>query len=700
MNARRLLFSLVMIAGLLILLSSYLAIRQQQVVRQTSGLVQSFSALESWQILASQPQPVLHSLAEQGRLLRQHLPSNFATIDDKVDQWTYFLYEESLGGNALAEAKELEELLVDELLYCHQLQADFGRMLSLMQILLILVVIGIGIVSYFMGRRAQDYRLAPFPEANPNPVFGLNFSGDVIYTNNAAQRSVGHLSKPAADVVSLLPADFRQRLVNLQRKHQLQDEWTHPVGERIFQYRVQLLPALERIHIYSEDVTEKENIRARNAFIAYHDPVSLLANRQRLEQIIDELEQPELFITLVITTVHGLSGVLSTQGVRVADQFTREYSIRLRSAYHLISSINAERKPIVFRFDSNLFGCLYFSRLSDADHKTLMQALQQTVSQPFYHGNREYFLSIQSGVASETATVSARHIIQQANLALHALDSAVEQQYQLYDEQIEAEVLAEQTLEQRLRHAIEFNELLLYYQPQLDLHTGRLLGFEALMRWQRESDMILPGQFIPLAEKTGLIHSMGNWALCEVLKQRQDWRQLQQQAPQTIAVNVSAHEFARRDFIVDVEQALAISGGDADGVQLEITESLLIADEQIAIDKMRRLKDMGFSLAIDDFGTGYSSFSYLSRFPVDKLKIDQSFIANMSDSAGDEAIVAAMIDVAHQLDLKVIAEGVESAQQKQRLQEMGCDQVQGYFYGKPMTAVQATLFMTKQSEEA
>ena len=169
-------------------------------------------------------------------------------------------------------------------------------------------------------------------------------------------------------------------------------------------------------------------------------------------------------------------------------------------------------------------------------------------------------------------------------------------------------------------------------------------------------------------------------------------------SPVVLAVNVSAQEFGRSDFIEDIERALADCPARPEWIQLEITESLLIEGEDLAIARMHQLKELGFTLAIDDFGTGYSSFSYLSRFPVDKLKIDRSFIVNMANGVRDEAVVAAMIDVAHQLGIKVIAEGVETEQERVKLIALGCDQLQGYLYGRPLSVADATLFAVNQQE--
>ncbi|MEJ2045987.1 MAG: bifunctional diguanylate cyclase/phosphodiesterase [Reinekea sp.] len=663
MNARRILYSLVALAGVLLIVCTIQAVHLRQVLDDTNELTHSYMALDRWLSLVAQPVRDLRALAMQGQAVIEHLPATLAESRQASSPLAGFLNDPEVSEHSIQAAYALQEVLVEDLFYCHQMQRHYSFLLSLMQFLLVMVTLAIAVTSYFMGHRAQDYRLAPFPEANPNPVFGLNLHGDIIYFNKAVERAIAN--HPDGKPQTLLPHDYRQRLDTLKVTGRLQDEWIHSLRNRTFQYRVQIIPGMERVHVYSEDITEKESIRARNAFIAYHDPVCLLANRQRLELIIDELHDPNLLLTLAISNLQGLSKVLSTQGLDIADHFAREYSIRLRNAYQSVSG-EAERQPIVFRMDTNLFGCLYFQTLTDQMHEALGLALNETVAQPFFHGKREFFL--------QSAAESSRL------------------QYQRYDERIEKAVQAEHKLEQALRYAVRLNELVMLYQPQQDLKTGRLSGFEALMRWYHDGVMEAPLSFIPLAEKTGLIHSMGNWALRQVLKQRLDWQQLAALKTAIVAVNISAHEFARRDFIRDVETALRDCGDYAECIQIEITESVLIQDECVAIDKMHRLKELGFSLAIDDFGTGYSSFSYLSRLPVDQLKIDQSFIANMANGPRDEAMVSAMIQVAHELGIKVVAEGVETEQQRQALIALGCDMIQGYWYGKPMSVTDATLF--------
>ena len=696
MTARRSLFLMVAIAIIILVSAIIVALRLQRVVAVTNDLIIAYTALDQWQGVVSGSLPNIDGVADLSDDVLTHLPTIIGPQNQPSDQFTHFLSARLTDETATSNAQALKELLIWELFECHRLQNYYSGMVNLSQIALTLLMLAIGLVSYFMGRRAQDYRLAPFPEANPNPIFGLNFKGDIIYTNEALRASVLQYLDESATVDSLLPKDYLARLQGLKENNERHDVWIHPVKEHIFQYKIQLLPKFDRIHIYSEDITEQENIRARNAFIAYHDPVCLLANRQRLEQIVDELTDPDQALTLVMTFVSGMAQVLSTQGLGVSDQFAREYSIRLRTAYQSIVKSTVQT-PVVFRFDANLFGCLYYCHLTNDQHEQLEAVLAQTVEMPFTYGKREFFYEVQTGAACEPSSVSARQLIQQANQALHSI-SGKDLRYRVFDASIEAEIQTGYRIEQALRHAVELDELSMVYQPQQDLKTGELIGFEALMRWQNRGETVSPVVFIPVAEKTGLIHSIGNWGLRDVLKQCIDWEAMANVKVGVLAVNVSAQEFARRDFIEDVEVALVDYPVDPRNIQLELTESLLIEDEKIAIDRMHRLKALGFTLAIDDFGTGYSSFSYLSRFPIDKLKIDRSFIVNMNNGQRDVALVAAMVDVAHQLGMKVIAEGVETEIEKKQLIELGCDQIQGYLYGKPMSASQATLFSSKKTE--
>jgi EAL domain-containing protein (putative c-di-GMP-specific phosphodiesterase class I) len=253
-------------------------------------------------------------------------------------------------------------------------------------------------------------------------------------------------------------------------------------------------------------------------------------------------------------------------------------------------------------------------------------------------------------------------------------------------------------LQEGLRNALEGNEFLVMYQPQVDLKSGRIFGVEALIRWNHPTlGMVFPGTFIPLAEETGLIVPIGDWVLRTACKQNKTWQNAGM-PPITVSVNVSAHQFQDAELISNVTQALEESGLEARYLELEMTESLIMLDVQQAIKTMRELEAMGVQLSIDDFGTGYSSLSALKSFPIVRLKIDQSFIRNISDDQDDQAIATAVISLAHQLRLKVIAEGVETDEQLAFLRANNCDEMQGYHFSKPVSPQEIQMLFERQMQ--
>jgi EAL domain-containing protein (putative c-di-GMP-specific phosphodiesterase class I) len=248
------------------------------------------------------------------------------------------------------------------------------------------------------------------------------------------------------------------------------------------------------------------------------------------------------------------------------------------------------------------------------------------------------------------------------------------------------EALERVRIEGALRNALERNELVLHYQPQVDLNSGVVVGMEALLRWQHpELGMVAPNRFIGVAEETGLIVPIGAWVLRTACEQAKAWHQAGFQKLR-VAVNLSARQFASPDLISEIETVLSDTGLPPDSLEIELTESLFMSDVAQAVELMHKMKGLGINLSIDDFGTGYSSLSYLSRFPIDVLKIDRSFVNDISDDVNDAAIVASIIALAHNLKLAVIAEGVETPEQLHYLRHHGCDEMQGYYFSKPLAA--------------
>jgi EAL domain-containing protein (putative c-di-GMP-specific phosphodiesterase class I) len=246
------------------------------------------------------------------------------------------------------------------------------------------------------------------------------------------------------------------------------------------------------------------------------------------------------------------------------------------------------------------------------------------------------------------------------------------------------DAVAQVRLQEDLRRALQRNEFILHYQPQVDAKSSRVVGVEALIRWQLpDGTLISPAKFIPVAERSGLIIPIGEWVLNEACHQAMIWRQTV--APQlAIAVNLSVAQFARGNIVEAVLSAMNSSGLPPHALELELTESVLLRDSDLALQTIASLKNIGVRLSIDDFGTGFSSLAYVKRLTVDKLKIDQSFVKDMAHSMQDSAIVRAIVQLAHTLQLQVVAEGVETTAQLELLREYGCDQIQGYLISRPL----------------
>jgi EAL domain-containing protein (putative c-di-GMP-specific phosphodiesterase class I) len=304
-------------------------------------------------------------------------------------------------------------------------------------------------------------------------------------------------------------------------------------------------------------------------------------------------------------------------------------------------------------------------------------------------------ISARSGVALyPNHAGDAEALLRNAEAALSKAKETGERSA-FYTSALTAGVSATLTLESKLRLALERDEFVLHYQPKVDLASGRIAGVEALIRWASpDLGLVPPSEFIPLLESTGLIQEAGEWALKKAVDDHQRWQELGLAAPR-VAVNVSALQLRKRDFVATVQQAIA-RGANPTGLDLEITESLVMRDVEGNIAKLRTLHDLGVNVAIDDFGTGYSSLGYLAKLPVQTLKIDRSFVITMLEDPNTMTLVSTMISLAHSLRLKVVAEGVDSQEQEKFLRLLRCDEMQGYLFSKPLPFEQMTALLQKE----
>jgi diguanylate cyclase (GGDEF)-like protein/PAS domain S-box-containing protein len=420
----------------------------------------------------------------------------------------------------------------------------------------------------------------------------------------------------------------------------------------------------------------------RMSYLAHHDLLTSLPNREfLLERIALQIaaQGPIAKLALVLLDVGRFGQVNEMLGRRGGDELLTRLAERFTGAMR--------GQDTLTRFHGNTFAILIGGVEDEADIATFIEKnVLMTLREPFVVAGTELRISARAGIAVFPSDgTDSDVLIRNAEAALRNAKSTG-RQYMFYAPPMNARVAEKLTLETKLRRAIEKEEFLLFYQPKVDLRSGRVIGLEALIRWRDPAvGLVPPGQFIPVLEDTGLILEVGSWVLGHAAEQYTAWRHAGLNPPR-IAVNVSAIQLGQRDFVDTIDSTIRRYPMAREGLDVEITESVFVDDLTGNADKLRATRERGFRVAIDDFGTGYSSLGYLSRLPIDALKIDRSFVIRMVEDPQDTAIVTTIISLAHALELKVVAEGVETLQQAQLLHLLKCDEAQGYLAAKPQPA--------------
>jgi diguanylate cyclase (GGDEF)-like protein len=437
--------------------------------------------------------------------------------------------------------------------------------------------------------------------------------------------------------------------------------------------------ALMLYHVWAKVRVEKEL-----AHQAGHDPLTGLAHRRSFEARLRNL--PDMPHAVVLGTIDRFSRIVGGFGHAFGDRMMVGLARRIRQA----AEGNGGE---VFRLDGANFAILYGCVRDSPAFDAALTALRDEVRVPYSCEGHEVFTTLSLGAVSYPEDGKEPDVLlRNADAALQASRQAGGDKLTAYSRQLNAQAGQRLDLESMLRHAIERGELELHYQPQQSLGDASLVGFEALVRWRRNGELVPPARFIPLAEESGLIVAIGDWVLEEVCRQLKVW-QASSERELVIAVNISPRQFAAPDFLARIEALLARTRINPACIELEITEGVMVDDAESAIVLLQNLRALGLKLSIDDFGTGYSSLAYLSRFPIHKLKIDQSFVRNMQTQKEQRAIVQATISLGHNLGLTVIAEGVETEAQRSLLRNWQCDEMQGYYYSRPLPPVAAFKFL-------
>lgn len=431
------------------------------------------------------------------------------------------------------------------------------------------------------------------------------------------------------------------------------------------------------------DISAMKNSEHELAHLAHHDPLTDLPNRllftDRAEQALASAQVHKRGCALLLMDLDHFKIINDSLGHNVGDQLLKLVAERLSGLFG--------PGVTLARLGGDEFAVLAESCPQVVQAAALAQRMLNAMKAPFIFDGNQLFISASIGISLfPSDALSAEQLLRNADSALFKAKSAGREGYALYTEELTAHAQHRVEIAGELRRALDQHELRVYYQPVHDLHDSRLVGVEALVRWQHpERGLVPPGEFIPIAERTGLIAEIDAWVMDQACRQMCQW--LADGAPLSfIAINVSSRLFARRELYEQVAQVLHTTGLDPAFLELEVTESAVMDDPEVALEQLHRLRELGLRLAIDDFGTGYSSLLRLKRLPVQKLKIDQGFVAGLPWDEDDAAIVRVVIALAKSMGMQVHAEGIEQVEQARFLLDQECDMGQGYWFGRPMPA--------------
>jgi diguanylate cyclase (GGDEF)-like protein/PAS domain S-box-containing protein len=447
----------------------------------------------------------------------------------------------------------------------------------------------------------------------------------------------------------------------------------------------------------AQDISERKRSEREIHRLAYYDSLTGLPNRvlfkDRVTHAIAHARRYQYHLALLFLDLDRFKVINDTLGHNIGDQLLKHVAERLSESIRHSDSIgrsaDSDQAHQLARLGGDEFTVLLTNLQDVQDASKVAKRILQALARPFMVGGHEIFVTVSVGIAIFPADGdSVDVLLKNSDTAMYHAKEQGRNNFQYYSNAMNAEANERLMLEGEVRHATEREEFVVYYQPQIDLRSGCIVGAEALVRWQHPQRGLLgPGEFLQAASDTGMIRAIDEWVLRTACRQSRTWQQRGLAVP-SMSINVSNSLFHGTTLLKAVEDALADTGLPPDRLELELTESIAMRNVDTSITLLQRLKTMGVHLAIDDFGTGYSSLSCLQRLPVNRVKIDQSFVRELLSRVQPVPIVRAIIAMAHSLQLKVLAEGVEHDTQRTILMAEGCDQAQGYLYGRPMPAAE------------
>jgi len=549
-------------------------------------------------------------------------------------------------------------------------------------------------------------------QAIPDQLFHLDFNGRVVsyrlglssHHYLKKDRLINQYLKDVTDVevADKFDVSIKQVLSQRSSKH---FEFVIIHEKKVFYYEVRMMPLKSQAVIaLVRDITERKLSEEQIAFLAYHDSLTELPNnrlfKERLQHGITQAERHNKILAVMFLDLDRFKLINDTIGHSAGDELLKVTSNRLLEAIRKTDSVAINVGGAVNSV-ARLGGDEFTILLEDVDHLQsvvhIAERIIESVSMPMMLERQEVHISTSIGIAIYPEDgEKPDEILRHADAAMYHAKSQGRNNFQFYTESMNKSSVELLALENNLHKAIENNELVLYYQPQVSVVSGQMVGMEALIRWRHpEKGFISPGTFIPVAEETGMIMHIGAWVIREACEQGVRWLRDGHRLHK-ISVNLSARQLKDESLPRQIETILKETGMPANKLGIELTESAIILDPDVALLRLQKIKQLGVSLSLDDFGTGYSSLSYLKRFPIDTLKIDQAFVRDVKIDHEDAALVKAIISMAHGLGMDVIAEGVEMQEQLDFLGANACDTIQGFLFSRPVPAKEMEEMMAKK----
>ncbi len=542
-------------------------------------------------------------------------------------------------------------------------------------------------------RRRSEARFGSLVQHASDVVTVVDGSGEITFQSPSVTRVLGYksdalLGKPMVDLIA---EDDRPAIMELLGE--VTDRPTRHPASGMFRWRHQdgtlrnveatftnLLedPTVGGVVLNARDVTEQTILQDQLSHQAFHDPLTDLANRalfrDRVEHALDRRRRPDEPIAVLFLDLDDFKTLNDSLGHSAGDELLIQLADRIRGC--------VRGGDTAARLGGDEFAIL----LEDAtDAEAAAQRIGDALTAPFEIDDKSLFVTVSIGVGvSEMSQGGADELLRNADVAMYAAKSGGKGKSVVFSPDLHQQAVHRLDLESDLRRAIERDEFRLHYQPLVEVSTGRITGFEALIRWAHpERGLVPPNDFIPVAEDTDLIRPIGRWVITEAARQARAWQVKYPSENLTMSVNISAKDLMSNNLVREVGEALGAAGLDPRSLMLEMTERVIMADTDVTIKRLTELRELGVGISVDDFGTGFSSLSYLRNFPIDALKIAKPFLDGVPASEQEAALVRGIVELGHRLDLDVVAEGVERQEQLDALKEMGCDRVQGFLLARP-----------------